>query len=610
MPSASASSHRFRIAVDRALRVRRGAPGSNDSTSRLCDGLTRVKDAVLMARQRVFLTVIALAGMLLASAYAIAMSAPAAGIFHDDGIYVVTARALAEGQGYSIISLPESPSQTKYPILFPWLLSLVWRLAPSFPDNLLFLRMVPLASTVVWLWLSWRLLLRSGASRAAAASVVALTAASPWVVFLGTALLSETLFAALLTGSLLALTRVREKSTAIGRMCVLAGLLAGACFLTRTAGIAIVVGGLAWLLVTRRRVGAIAFGAAAAAFVIPWAAWILLNARADAESYYSASNYGSWNVVFHYAWSEKFAVVAVNAILVILAPLTVWGLAATLWLAVPAFLLAACVLRGMWLTRLHPVTWCVIVYLAIIMVWVWPPIRFLVPMLPLFSWHVSVAIRRAPIVPVVLVVTAVIATSSATLFHTVSHARTRGLMWPAVFAEDWHRLSTLLDWIRRETPSDAVLIGNLDPTYFLYTDRKAVRAFSAEPYPLFYSSHRLTSEPLGSVSDFRRRLLAVGADYCVWSPARGFAETPHFRRLLDEISRQVPGSLTIATGDPAAGYVVYRIDRVKLADAERREGVMSTADPILEFTRQASAGAATPAAELSSTGSPRDDSMK
>ena len=84
--------------------------------------------------------VFALGGMLLVSAYAIAISLPAAGIFHDDGIYVVTARALAEGQGYRIISLPESPPQTKYPILFPWLLSLVWRLAPSFPDNLLCLR--------------------------------------------------------------------------------------------------------------------------------------------------------------------------------------------------------------------------------------------------------------------------------------------------------------------------------------------------------------------------------------------------------------------------------------------------------------------------------------
>ena len=67
--------------------------------------------------------------------------------------------------------------------------------------------MIPLASTVAWLWLSWRLLLSCGRLRAAATAVVALTAVSPWVVFLSTALLSETLFAALLTGSLLLLTR-------------------------------------------------------------------------------------------------------------------------------------------------------------------------------------------------------------------------------------------------------------------------------------------------------------------------------------------------------------------------------------------------------------------
>ena len=59
-------------------------------------------------------------------------------------------------------------------------------------------------------------------------------------------------------------------------------------------------------------------------------------------------------------------------------------------------------------------------------------------------------------------------------------------------------------------------------------------------------------------------------DYCVWSPAP-FSESPHFRRLLDKLSREVPGSLTIATGDVAAGYLVYRVDRAKLADAERRQ---------------------------------------
>ena len=521
-----------------------------------------------------FRAVLVLAGALLVWAYAICISLPSAGVFHDDGIYVVTARALAEGQGYRIISLPESPLQTKYPILFPWLLSLIWRIAPAFPDNLPLLRIVPVAATVVWLWLSWQLFLKCRAPRPAAIAAVALTAMSPWVVFLSTSLLSETLFAALLTGSLLFLTKLHEDSPPVGRVCALAGLLAGACFLTRTAGIAVVAAGFAWLLINGRRVGAVIFGVTAASLVVPWALWVLSHTGANAESsYYSASVYESWNVVSHYDWHEKLAVVAANAVYSILTPLAVWSLSATPWLAVPAVLLGACMLRGMWLTRMHPVTWCVIAYAGLIMLWVWPPVRFLVPMLPLFLWHVSIAIRRVPVVPVALVVTAVIATSSAALFHTVSHARTRGVMWSrAESAEDWHRLSALFDWIRRETPPDAVLTGNLDPTYFLYTGRKAVRAFNAEPYTLFYSANRIASEPLGSVSEFRRRLLAVGADYCVWSPAQGFGETPYFRRLLDEMSREVPGSLTIATGDTATGYVVYRIDRAKLADAERSEG--------------------------------------
>ena len=291
-------------------------------------------------RHYVFRAVLVLAGALLVWAYAICISLPSAGVFHDDGIYVVTARALAEGQGYRIISLPESPPQTKYPILFPWLLSLIWRIAPVFPDNLPLLRIVPVAATVVWLWLSWQLLLKCRAPRPAVIAVVALTAASPWVVYLGTSLLSETLFAALLTGSLLFLTKLHEDSPPVGRVCALAGLLAGACFLTRTAGIAVVAAGFAWLLMNGRRVGAVIFGVAAASLVVPWALWVLSHTGANAESsYYSASIYGSWNVVSHYAWPEKFAVVAMNTMQSILAPLAVWSLGATPWLAVPAVLL-------------------------------------------------------------------------------------------------------------------------------------------------------------------------------------------------------------------------------------------------------------------------------
>lgn len=58
------------------------------------------------------------------------------GQYHDDGIYLVTARALAEGRGFKIISLPGEPAQTKYPIGFPLLHAVLWKLCPGFPENL------------------------------------------------------------------------------------------------------------------------------------------------------------------------------------------------------------------------------------------------------------------------------------------------------------------------------------------------------------------------------------------------------------------------------------------------------------------------------------------
>ena len=55
---------------------------------------------------------------------------------HYDSIYFSTAKALAQGQGYVLASFPGNPTQTKYPILYPWLLSWIWKLHPSFPENL------------------------------------------------------------------------------------------------------------------------------------------------------------------------------------------------------------------------------------------------------------------------------------------------------------------------------------------------------------------------------------------------------------------------------------------------------------------------------------------
>src|SRR5580704_9575049 len=49
------------------------------------------------------------------------------GLSEDDSIYLSSARALANGHGYLLESVPGSPPATKYPVLFSWLLSWTWR---------------------------------------------------------------------------------------------------------------------------------------------------------------------------------------------------------------------------------------------------------------------------------------------------------------------------------------------------------------------------------------------------------------------------------------------------------------------------------------------------
>src|SRR6185437_4105263 len=85
------------------------------------------------------------AAVILLCIYAAVWATPAAGLVHDDGIYIATAKAMASGDGYVMPNLPGSPLQTKFPPLFSFLLSVLWRLNPNFPDNVRLLKIIPVA---------------------------------------------------------------------------------------------------------------------------------------------------------------------------------------------------------------------------------------------------------------------------------------------------------------------------------------------------------------------------------------------------------------------------------------------------------------------------------
>ena len=466
------------------------------------------------------------------SVYYTMLLAPAVGTYHDDGVYAVTAKALANGQGYRIISMPGEPWQTKYPILFPALLALIWRIAPVFPDNVVWLRMVPLASSAAWLSLSWLLLRRLGASKSIAAVLVVLVATTQLVAFLSTALLSETLFAALVTAALLVLTR-NHRGCGTRFDGFFAGLLLGAAVITRAAGVAPAAAGLIALALSRHWRACVQYCLAIAAFALPWIIWVLTRgSAAGAEAYYTALNYGSWNIVGSYEPAAKVGVFVTNLLRLAVAPLVFWGIKLPTSAALgAAVLFVVFLVRGLWRAWREPAALAATASLLLTMLWVWPPIRFLIPIAPILLWYTYIGAGKPRRLGAALA--AVLCFVSAVhLWNLADEAEKKGATWTqSDYADQWGATRSLLDWVSANTSKETVLAGNLDPQYFLYTGRKSIRAFAADPFRLYYNRPPRPGNPLGTIDQFCTRLRRSGAEYLILQPSKDSA-----RRLTCESS--------------------------------------------------------------------------
>src|SRR6266550_2480117 len=206
---------------------------------------------------------------------------PRFGDLHDDSLYYVSAKSLADGGGYRIESLPGEPSQTKYPPLYPLLLSIAWRIDPQFPHNL------PLAAWISWLALPVVLLQLAalypslGISTGRAWLLLFLFAANPYVILFSTQLLSEMLFLALSLAAMLLVERAAKGSSGAT---IAAGAVAGLAYLARSAGLALLVAAVIYLWPLRKqRSLAMLFTAAMIPFIAGWMIWVRLHQTATSD---------------------------------------------------------------------------------------------------------------------------------------------------------------------------------------------------------------------------------------------------------------------------------------------------------------------------------------
>lgn len=173
------------------------------------------------------------------------------GLAQDDSLYFSSAKAIAEGHGYVLPSLPRAPAATKYPILYPWLLSLVWKLNPNFPANLSWAAALTYFFSLAAILLSYFFCRKTlHLQRLQSLAVTGFFALHPTFVFYSARLMSDVPFAALTLCFLLLASRAAEPG-ASAKWAVWSGLAASLCVAMRLAGVALVAGALVALLLTK-----------------------------------------------------------------------------------------------------------------------------------------------------------------------------------------------------------------------------------------------------------------------------------------------------------------------------------------------------------------------
>jgi hypothetical protein len=419
------------------------------------------------------------------------------GLFFDDGMYVILAKSLATGQGYRWLHLPGAPAATHYPPGYPALLSLVWRVFPSFPANALAFKLMNaclLAAVAAGIVLF--AIRRLGFSSVGAFAVAVVGCLSIPTLVLSTQVMSETYFLALLIPALLLAERVADDGSTTAAAAAL-GAFAGALMLVRAHGVAFVLAVGALLLLRRRWRSLAIFAAVALAVVLPWQIWkgahegvVPAPLRGTYESYGGwlsrGFHAGGLSLVARTVWSTGRELYGIM--------MGIWtaGLPSAARPTLALFVIALMVVGLARLRRHAPVaTLFVVIHVAIVLLWPYTPARFIWgiwPIVVLLAVLGVLAVRDwrpmslGPRVARGTVAAGIIC--CAVGYATYTTRGYRGHWWSSIPRHAAALARPLIQWTMHNTQPHAVVASNAEVLVYLYTGRAAVpvTSFSVDDY--------------------------------------------------------------------------------------------------------------------------------
>lgn len=496
------------------------------------------------------------------------------GAYHDDGIYVLTGKALAQGQGYRLIFLPNSPVQTKYPILYPALLAIIWKLWPSFPNNLFLMKWFTLFCGAATVGLSYLYLIRFGYFSRSVAGIAALVCAtSPIFLFFSTEILSEAPFACLVILSLWFIETKLEKPDQEPYHQFFLGVLLALPFLCRTAGVTLVFAGLVLQYYKGRPLRWMVIGITVV--MLPWVLWMVAGLGAwnhDPISGYYTDYLGWWASM---GWTSTIRYVANNVLNILrysvaipfegfadlLESISFFGWVFFIFFLSSILFITLLIKSRAW--RIMPLF--IITYLSLIMLWPWHPYRFLVPILPFLLGYFFDGINTSLKVSItrnwylLLGLSLLIAPNFNLLYLHGKQASQQNCSRVYLFENPppWTSYQNIFQWLKAHSQPDDVIASTEDPMIFLYTGRHAIRPFKMHPG---LGEDKAGSEIFGSAEDLYKTLKSYKVKYIVKFPI--INSDQEFNNLIAKLEQKTPGSLKQVYSCKDKRFAIYEFTQL------------------------------------------------
>lgn len=517
------------------------------------------------------------------------------GTYEDDTFYFSSAKALAAGQAYILPSLPVYLKGTKYPILYPLLLSVVWKIDPHFPGNLDLAIGLTLLFGCAALWIIFSMTRQwSGLGDGAALAIVVLCGFNWYFLHLSASVMSDIPFIAMTLGAVWAAERGMRSvrgSAALAAAGVLAGLAVG----LRSLGVAAVAGIGVALLERRqfRRLWAFAAAALPVGLLFLWQELSsLVHARTTPTSVPLQSGwsqticyYTSYACNWHLGVAGRgslAAVVAFNMKQIVLLPgiylLDPLGVSWGLFSVVIVLLLCAVAYSGMVRAR-HEVSMQIafpflLSYLAIVVIWPYTPQRFLLVFTPFFFAGMWVEGRHmAPLIASRLrgrawgrerIIASVMGMVGLGLVSLIASNYMLGV--PEQVARVARQRGALLAaeqgayrWIRRNTGPGACVIAYEDALVYLYTGRHSIRAIEGLPQSFYRDDPRYAEHDADELANVAKH---VGAGYWLKTSGDFVMESPQDFARLSQKENQLLAGMPVAFKSRDGEVTLYDVRRM------------------------------------------------